>query len=99
MLKIVTQAHSFLSFWKKLCLFIHTDLSMQKVLFEKVLLKKTFKKLTGLKMTRVVCLSDLFEGRGEKGQCDLLCVEHLSMIGLVVVMLMCYYNVGERWKA
>ena len=46
--------------------------------------------VTGLKKTRVVCLSDLFEGRGEKGQCDLVCVEHLSMIGLMVVMLMCY---------
>ena len=25
--------------------------------------------VTGLKKTRVVCVSDLFEGRGEKGQC------------------------------
>ena len=32
-----------------------------------------------------------FEGRGEKEQCDLVCVECLSMIGLVVaVMLMPY---------
>ena len=46
--------------------------------------------VTGLKKTRVVCLSDLFERRGEKGQCDLVCVEHLSMIGLMAVMLMCY---------
>ena len=30
----------------------------------------------------------LFEGRGEKGQCALLCAEHFWMIGLMVVMLM-----------
>ena len=46
--------------------------------------------VTRLKKPRVVCLSDLFEGRGEKGQCDLLCVECLSVIGLMVLMLMCY---------
>ena len=46
--------------------------------------------VTRLKKTRVLCLSELFEGRGEKGQCDLVCVEHLSMTGLMVVMLMCY---------
>ena len=36
---------------------------------------------------------DLFEERGEKGQCDLVCVEHLWMIGLMVVMLMSYSRV------
>ena len=29
--------------------------------------------VTGLRKTRVVYLLDLFEGRGEKGQCDLVC--------------------------
>ena len=29
--------------------------------------------VTGLSKTRVVYLLDLFEGRGEKGQCDLVC--------------------------
>ena len=33
--------------------------------------------VTRLKKTRVVYLPDLFEGRGEKGQCDLVCVERL----------------------
>ena len=36
---------------------------------------------------------DLSEERGEKGQCDLVCVEHLWMIGLMVVMLMSYSRV------
>ena len=53
--------------------------------------------VTRLKKTRVVCLSDLFEGRGEKGQCELVCVERLSNIGLMVVMLMCYWNVCWVW--
>ena len=39
---------------------------------------------------RLVCLLDLSEGRGEKGQCDLVCVERFWMIGLMVVMLMSY---------
>ena len=34
-------------------------------------------KLTGLKKTRVEYLLDLFEGRGQKEQCDLVCVERL----------------------
>ena len=38
-------------------------------------------------------LLDLFQGRGEKGQCDLVCVERLWMIGLMVVMLMSYSRV------
>ena len=42
---------------------------------------------TVLKKTRIVYLLDLFEGRGEKEQCDLVCVECLSMIGLIVIML------------
>ena len=45
---------------------------------------------TGLKKIRLLYLLDLFEGRGEKGQCDLVCVEHLWMIGLLVVILMSY---------
>ena len=44
--------------------------------------------VTGGKRTRVVCFSDLFEARGEKGQCGLVCVEHPSMIELMVVMMM-----------
>ena len=38
-------------------------------------------------------LLDLFEERGKKGQCDLVCVERLWMIGLLVVMLMSYSRV------
>ena len=38
-------------------------------------------------------LIDLFGERGEKGQCDLVCVERLWMIGLMVVMLMSYSRV------
>ena len=38
-------------------------------------------------------LLDRFEERGEKGQCDLVCVERLWMIGLMVVMLMSYSRV------
>ena len=33
--------------------------------------------VTGLKKTRIVYLLDLFEGKGEKEQCDLVCVERL----------------------
>ena len=46
-------------------------------------------------MTSFMYLLDLFEERGEKGQCDLVCVEHLWMIGLMVVMLMPYFHVVE----
>ena len=46
--------------------------------------------VAGLKKTRVVYLLDLFEGRGENGQCDLAWAEHTQMIGLMVVMLMSY---------
>ena len=41
-----------------------------------------------MKITRLMYLLDLFEGRGEKGQCDLGCLELLWMIRLIVVMLM-----------
>ena len=34
-------------------------------------------RVTGLKKTKVVYLLDLFEGRGEKGQMDLVCLERL----------------------
>ena len=33
--------------------------------------------VTRLKKIRIVYLLDLFEGRWEKGQCDLVCVESL----------------------
>ena len=46
-----------------------------------------------MKKIRLVYLLDLFQGRGEKGQCDLVCVERLWMIGLMVVMLMSYSRV------
>ena len=46
-----------------------------------------------MKKIRLVHLLDLFQGRGEKGQCDLVCVERLWMIGLMVVMLMSYSSV------
>ena len=36
-------------------------------------------RVTGLKKTKVVYLLDLFEGRGEKGQCDLMCLECLQI--------------------
>ena len=39
---------------------------------------------------RLVYLLDMFDRRGEKGQCNLVCVEHLWMIGLMVAMLMSY---------
>ena len=32
--------------------------------------------LTRLRKTRAVYLLDLFETRGEKGKCDLVCLEH-----------------------
>ena len=32
-------------------------------------------RVTGFKKTSVMYLLDLLEGRGEKGQCDLMCVE------------------------
>ena len=35
--------------------------------------------VTGLKKVKVVYLLDLFEGRGEKGQCDLMCLECLQI--------------------
>ena len=34
-------------------------------------------RVTGLKKTKVVYLLDLFEGRGENGQWDLVCLERL----------------------
>ena len=49
--------------------------------------------VTGLKITRIVYLLHLFEGRGENGQCDLVHAERLQMIGLMVVMLMPYSRV------
>ena len=42
--------------------------------------------VTRLKRTRVLYLLDFFEGRRENGQCYLVCVECLQMIGLMVVM-------------
>ena len=48
---------------------------------------------TRLKKIRLMYLLDLFEGRGEKRQCDLLCVECLWMIEPMVVMLMSYSRV------
>ena len=50
-------------------------------------------EVTRLKKIRLVYLLDLFKGRWEKGQCNLECVEHLWMIGLMVVILMSYSRV------
>ena len=53
--------------------------------------------VTGLKKIRLsfsVYLLDLFQGRGEKGQCNLVCVR-LWVIGLMVVMLMSYSRVAS----
>ena len=47
--------------------------------------------VTGLKKTRIVYLLSLFEGKGEKRQCDLACVERLNG-SYVDVLLKC---VGE----
>ena len=47
----------------------------------------------GLKKTKLVYLLALFEGRGEKVCCDLVCVECLWMIGVMAVMLMSYSRV------
>ena len=49
--------------------------------------------VTGLKKARVVYLLELFEGKREKGQCDLVRVERLQMIRLMVVMFMSYSRV------
>ena len=47
-------------------------------------------EVPGLKKTRLRCTGpDLFEGRGEKGQCDL----RLWMIRVMVVMLIFYSRV------
>ena len=47
-------------------------------------------EVTRLKKTRVVYLLDLFEVRGENGQCDLVRAERLQMIRLMGVMLTSY---------
>ena len=49
--------------------------------------------VTWLKKTRVVYLLHLLEGQGDNLQCDLVRVEHLQMIGWMVVMLMAYSRV------
>ena len=46
-----------------------------------------------MKKIRFVYLLDLFERRVEKGHFGLVCVERLSMIGLMVVMLMSFSRV------
>ena len=50
-------------------------------------------EVTRLKITRVMYLLDLFEGKGENEQYDLVFVEHLQMTGLMVVTLMSYSRV------
>ena len=50
-------------------------------------------EVTRLKITRVVYLLDLLEGKGENEQYDLVFVEHLQMTGLMVVTLMSYSRV------
>ena len=46
-----------------------------------------------MKKTKLVYLLALFEGRGEKGCCELVCVKCLRMIGVMAVMLMSYSRV------
>ena len=41
----------------------------------------------------VMYLLDYFDEKGERSKCDVVCVEHLQMIGLMVVMLMSYSRV------
>ena len=48
---------------------------------------------TRMKKIRLLYFLDLFDGRGEKGQCDLVCVERLWMTRLMVVMLTSYSHV------
>ena len=49
--------------------------------------------VTRLRKVRPVYLLDLFERRGENGQCDLGYLERFWMIGLVVAMLLSYLRV------
>ena len=49
--------------------------------------------VTELNKIRIVYLPDLFEGRGEKGQFDLVFVERLWIIRLMVVTVMSYSHV------
>ena len=46
-----------------------------------------------MRKVRPVYLLDLFERRGENGQCDLGYLERFWMIGLVVAMLLSYLRV------
>ena len=50
-------------------------------------------EVTGLKKTRVVRLLDLFERKERDGHFALVRVNHLQMIGLMVLMLMFYLRV------
>ena len=49
--------------------------------------------VTRLKKNRVVYLWDLFEWRGENGQCDLVRAKRLEIIGLMVVMVISHSRV------
>ena len=40
-----------------------------------------------MKKTGLVYLLDMFGGWGEEVWCDLVCVKHLQMIGLMVVLI------------
>ena len=51
------------------------------------LLAMTGLGVTGMEKIRLVYLLDLFEGKREMGQCDLVCVERLWIFGLMLVML------------
>ena len=53
-----------------------------------ILLVMSRLRVTGLKKTKV----DLFEGKKDRIR-DLVCTECLQMIGLMVVILMCYSRV------
>ena len=46
-----------------------------------------------MKKIKLLYFLGLFEGGGEKEQCSLVCLEHLWMIGLMVIMLTSYSHV------
>ena len=65
-------------------------------------LVETRQEVTGLKKIRLVYLLELFQGRGEKGQCDLMCVESFWANGGYVDVLFnfgkCCFSSFESWS-
>ena len=52
-------------------------------------------RVTELKKSGLVYLMDLFGGRIQEGQCDLVCVKPLQMIRLTVVLSMSFSRTGS----